>query len=243
MNKNLIEARDLVEQLKSSIICNPGCQIVLCPPFPFLIEVSRLLENSLIKTGAQNMHPDRTGAFTGEVSPRMLSDFCEYVILGHSERRSLFGETNQFINEKVLSALDNGLKPILCVGETEEEHTYSNAAEIVGTQVRTGLADVTDITSITIAYEPRWAIGTGRVPKLEDIKEVIDQGIRKILQESYPRAYMVPNILYGGSVTPENVFEFCSDTLIDGVLVGGASLTCDTFAKIVALALESTRHG
>ena len=243
MNKNLVEARYLVEQLKSSMPYNPECEIVVCPPFPFLLEVSRLLENSLIKTGAQNMHPDQAGAFTGEVSPYMLTDFCEYVILGHSERRSLFGETNKFINRKVLSALDNGIKPILCVGETEQERGYSNAAKIVGTQVKTGLADVTDITSITIAYEPRWAIGTGRVPKLEDIKEIIAQGIRKVLQESYPESYMVPNVLYGGSVTPENVSEFCSDKLIDGVLVGGASLTCDTFSQIVALTLESTQHG
>ena len=243
MNKNLVEARELIEQLTSSVHCNPECEIVLCPPFPFLLEVSRLLDNSLIKTGAQNMHPERAGAFTGEVSPCMLSDFCEYVILGHSERRSLFGETNKFINKKVLSALDNGLKPILCVGETEQERAYSNAAEIVGTQVKTGLADVTDITSITIAYEPRWAIGTGRVPKLDAIKEIIAQGIRKVLQESYPEAYMAPNVLYGGSVTPENVLEFCSDKLIDGVLVGGASLTCDTFTQIISLTLESTRHG
>ena len=243
MNKNLVDARELVEQLKSSIHCSSECEIVLCPPFPFLLEVSRLLDNSLIKTGAQNMHPERAGAFTGEVSPCMLADFCEYVILGHSERRSLFGETNKFINQKVLSALDNGLKPILCVGETEQERAYSNSAEIVGTQVKTGLADVTDITSITIAYEPRWAIGTSRVPKLEAVKEIIAQGIRKVLQESYPEDYMVPNVLYGGSVTPENVSEFCSDKLVDGVLVGGASLTCDTFSQIVALTLESTQHG
>lgn len=243
MNKNLIEAQELIEQLKSSIYSNPECEIVLCPPFPFLLEVSRLLDNSSIKTGAQNMHPERAGAFTGEVSSYMLSDFCEYVILGHSERRSLFGETNKFINKKVLSALDNGLKPILCVGETEQERAYCDPAEIVGTQVKTGLADVTDITSITIAYEPIWAIGTGRVPTLDSIKEIIAQGIRKVLQESYPEAYMAPNVLYGGSVTPENVSEFCSDRLIDGVLVGGASLTCDTFSQIVSLTLESTRHG
>ena len=243
MNKNLVEARELVDQLKCSMPRNSECEIVLCPPFPFLLEVSRWLENSLIKTGAQNIHPDRAGAFTGEVSPYMLADFCEYVILGHSERRSLFGETNKFINRKVLSALDNGIKPILCVGETEQERVYSNAAKIVGKQLKTGLANVTDITSITIAYEPRWAIGTGRVPKLEDIKEIIVHGIRKVLQESYPEAYMVPNVLYGGSVTPENVSEFCSDKLIDGVLVGGASLTCDTFSQIVALTLESTQHG
>ena len=112
MNKNLVDARELVEQLKSGVHCSSECEIVLCPPFPFLLEVSRLLDNSLIKTGAQNMHPERAGAFTGEVSPCMLADFCEYVILGHSERRSLFGETNKFINKKVLSALDNGLKPI-----------------------------------------------------------------------------------------------------------------------------------
>lgn len=239
MNNDLEQALQFVTSLKNSLTANLDAEIVVCPPFPFVIEVSRALGNSSIKTGAQNIHPAQSGAFTGEVSANMLSRFCEYVILGHSERRSLFGETNGFINKKVLSALDNGLKPILCVGETEQERESGNASTVVRTQIKSGLANVTDITSITIAYEPIWAIGTGKVPSKEAIHEIVSEGIVEVLQEVYPGSYNTPSLLYGGSVTPQNVSGFTSDKLIDGVLVGGASLDSDLFSQIVALTLEA----
>ena len=229
MNNDLEQALQFVTSLKNSLTANPDAEIVVCPPFPFVIEVSRALGNSSIKTGAQNIHPAQSGAFTGEVSANMLSKFCEYVIMGHSARRSMFGETNGFINTKVLSALDNGLKPILCVGETEQERESGNASTVVRTQIKSGLANVTDIASITIAYDPIWAIGTGKVA----------EGSGEVLQEVYPGSYNTPSLLYGGSGTPQNVSGFTSDELIDGVLVGGASLDSDLFSQIVALTLEA----
>ena len=239
MNNDLEQALQFVTSLKNSLTANLDAEIVVCPPFPFVIEVSRALGNSSIKTGAQNIHPAQSGAFTGEVSANLLSKFCEYVILGHSERRSLFGETNGFINTKVLSALDNGLKPILCVGETEQERESGNASTVVRTQIKSGLANVTDIASITIAYEPIWAIGTGKVPSKEEIHEIVDEGIVEVLKEVSPGSYNTPSLLYGGSVSPQNVSGFASDELIDGVLVGGASLDSDLFSQIVALTLEA----
>ena len=239
MNNSLEQALELVASLKDNLTPNPNAEIVVCPAFPFVIEISRVLENSSIKIGAQNMHSAQSGAFTGEVSGSMLAGLCEYVILGHSERRSLFGETNRFINIKVVSALDNGLKPILCVGETEQERESGNASAVVRTQVKSGLADVADITSITIAYEPIWAIGTGKIPSQEAVHEIISHGIFEVLQEIYPDSYNIPRILYGGSVTPQNVVNFTADPLIDGVLVGGASLDYNLFSQIVALTLEA----
>lgn len=239
MNTNLGQALELAASIGNRLKNMTDVQVVLCPPFPFLSSVGGALRGSAIKLGAQNMHWEDSGAFTGEVAPQMLEGLCEYVILGHSERRQLFGETDELINRKVQSALSHGLRPILCVGETLEERESGQAKAVVAEQVRRGLAGVVDITSLAVAYEPIWAIGSGLAATPEIAAEVMSEGILETLRELYADASAEVPLLYGGSVNPSNIGEFAAESSIHGALVGGASLQANQFVQIVNLALAA----
>jgi triosephosphate isomerase len=234
MHKTVPEALELVRELKERLKEVNDRDILVCPPFTALYPVGKELEGSSIKLGAQNMFYERKGAFTGEISPVMLKDAgCEYVILGHSERRKIFGETDELINRKVLSAAGNGLTPILCVGETLEEREAGRTKEVVGRQVRKGLKGFPAEAELVIAYEPVWAIGTGRSATPEMAQEV-HKFIREVLTELFGQEKAgKTRILYGGSVKPENAKSLLEMEEIDGALVGGASLKADSFEKIV----------
>lgn len=219
--------------VKEASSLSAGVELVVCPPFTALVPVGQALSGSPVALGAQNVHPEKSGAFTGEVSTAMLSDYCvKYVILGHSERRALFAESDAFINQKVLAVLAAGLRPILCVGETLEEREAEKTLAVVSQQVKAGLAGVTSAEGVVIAYEPVWAIGTGKTATPEMAQEV-HAAIRQLLIEQFgPEGGDSVRILYGGSMKPDNAAELLRQPDIDGGLIGGASLKADQFLAI-----------
>jgi triosephosphate isomerase len=240
MHKTIPEALDLVRELKELVKDVNDRDILVCPPFTALYPVSRELEGSNIVLGGQNMYFEEQGAFTGEISPLMLKDAgCSHVILGHSERRHIFGETDELVNKKVLSAINHGLIPILCVGELLEERENGKTQEVVEKQVREGLKGVDGNDEFVIAYEPVWAIGTGKTATPE-LAEEVHLFIRQVLSDMFgsEKANSV-RILYGGSVKPENAAGLLNMENIDGALVGGASLKAESFAKIVKFDMEA----
>jgi len=241
MNKTAEEARLLLNELIPAIQPLSQVERAVCPPFPYLMMVRHMVEGTGIGVGAQNMHWEAAGAFTGEVSPNMVAEFCQYVILGHSERRTYFGETNETVNRKVKSALASGLTPIVCVGETLAENEAGKTAEVVWTQITEGLKDLTpeDGLKLVIAYEPVWAIGTGRAATAEVAQSVHANVVRPALAHLFGQAVADQiRIQYGGSVTAKNAPELFAMTDIDGALVGGASLKPAEFAAIVQAAAE-----
>ncbi len=243
MNKTATEAVDLVNEIHASVGSQNSVQVCVCPSFTSLAKVSELIEQSEVFLGAQNMNSEPSGAFTGEVSAEMLRDlYVNFVILGHSERRQLYGETNSSINQKVLAAINNNLKPIYCIGETLEERESGKTLEIVRSQVREGLADfpASAIEHLVLAYEPVWAIGTGKTATDEMAQEV-HADIRRVLLEMFgENAATAVRILYGGSMKPENAAGLLAQPDVDGGLIGGASLTSRAFLGIIAAAVASS---
>lgn len=240
MFKTVAEARALMAELLPGLMAIQGVEIVVCPPFTSILPVAAALEGTSICVGAQNMHWEESGAYTGEISPTMIAEFCKYVIIGHSERRAYFGETNLTVNRKVRAAITYGLNPILCVGETLSENEAGLTQEIVIQQLKEGLdgIDFTSIASPIIAYEPVWAIGTGRAATSEDANHVIGDIIRRELGQIFgDNLAQEVRILYGGSVKATNAGEFFSQVDIDGALVGGASLKPFEFIPIVKAAV------
>lgn len=233
MNTMVTEAEKLVLEMLDGLDRIEGVEKVLCPPFVSLVAIDMMLRGSSIKLGAQNMYFETEGAYTGEVSPLMLSELCEFVILGHSERRWYFGETDEIVHKKIKVALANKLKPILCVGERFDENEAGKTEEVVNKQVTTALDNVDSVSDLVIAYEPVWAIGTGKAASGEQAAATI-QFIRDVLAKLWDKSVAQDlRILYGGSVTSANIAEFISRPEIDGALVGGASLKAEEFVSIV----------
>ena len=233
MNTSLDEAKALVSEMKPDLEAISGVTKVLCPPFVHLTTVNGLIEDTSIKLGAQNMYFEEKGAFTGEVSPAMLVPLCQYVILGHSERRNVMGESDFLINKKVKAAFSAGLHPILCLGERLEEREEGKAEDVVANQLKQGLEAIPSPGGLVVAYEPVWAIGTGRAATPDTAQSMMAH-VRRILSILYGEglARDVP-LLYGGSVTPENVGPFVQEPDVNGALVGGASLKAGDFVDIV----------
>ncbi|MDP6063641.1 MAG: triose-phosphate isomerase [SAR202 cluster bacterium] len=238
MNGTVAEARHLAEAMKPGLAGIKGVGKVLCPPFTALAAVSEMLEGTDIGLGAQDMYHEVSGAFTGQISPGMVAEFCSYIILGHSERRSLIGETSQSVAMKVAAAKEAGLSPIMCVGETISERETGRAEAVVDGQVLTGLAGVSNIDGISIAYEPVWAIGSGAAASPEDAQAMASR-IRQVLSDRFGESAAKTPILYGGSVTDENIPDFMGQPDIDGALVGGASLKPDVFVALTRAAAAS----
>ena len=238
MNTTTTEAERLVLEMIEKIDSIEGVEKVLCPPFISLVAINMMLQNSSVKMGAQNMHFENEGAYTGEISPLMLGELCEFVILGHSERRWYFGETDEIVNKKVKAALTNKLKPILCVGERLAENEAGKTEEVVTRQVTAALSGIEPVYNLVIAYEPVWAIGTGKAASSEQAAATI-QFIREVLVKLWNKSIAQDlRILYGGSVTGANIAEFISHPEIDGALVGGASLKVEEFTSIVGQTAE-----
>ena len=233
MNMLPNEAMSFINELEPNVK-NAKCEIILCVPYTDLFYSLLTAQNTNIKIGAQNMHWEESGAYTGEVSPNMLKCInVEYVIIGHSERRQYFAETDETVNKKIKSALNHGLKPILCVGETLDQRENNMQDAIISNQIKAALKGIESIENITIAYEPIWAIGTGKVATKEDANNTI-KIIRSTVKELYgDNVAQNICILYGGSVKKENAKELFSTSDIDGALIGGASLKVDEFAKII----------
>lgn len=235
MHKTVAEAVSFVEKLKQKKF-GAGVEVVVCPAFTALAAVAEALKGSNMALGAQNMHWETQGAFTGEISPAMLKELgVKYVILGHSERRQFFGETDQGVNLKVKAALAFGLVPIICVGETLEQREAGTTEEIVTRQTEGALKDLTpeQVAGLVMAYEPIWAIGTGRTASAEDAQQV-NQSIRQVIAQRFSSAAAeTVRIQYGGSVKPGNAQGLMSQPDIDGGLVGGASLQVEDFAGII----------
>lgn len=236
MHKTVDESVVLVERLKETLADVKDREILVCPPFTALSAVAKTLQGSMIQVGGQNLYPAREGAYTGETSPAMLLDVgCAYVILGHSERRQYFQESDQFVNQKLKLALEYGLKPILCLGETLEQRGEGRQKTVVSMQVERGLHEIPAeaMKEVAIAYEPIWAIGTGHTatPQQTDEMHIM---IRNTLSGLYgDELAQAVSILYGGSVKPGNVDDLMGQPEVDGALVGGASLDAEGFARIV----------
>lgn len=234
MHNTIAESIALARAIKEGFSGSANGEVVVAPPFTALSAVGDALKGSAVRLAAQNMYSEDKGAFTGEISPVMLKDAgCACVIIGHSERRKFFSETDDGVNAKVKKALAAGLKPIVCVGETDEERVQGVTQSVVGRQVRGALAGVEKLDDVVIAYEPVWAIGTGKVATSAQAEEV-HAFVRGLIRELYGAAAEELRILYGGSVTKDNVAELAAMEDIDGALVGGASLKPDGFLGIIA---------
>ncbi len=236
MYKTAAEAKLLVEAMREPLEAISSVERVLCPPFTALCTVSGLVQGTHIGVGAQDLFWEKEGAFTGEVSPQMIKEFAQYVIIGHSERRQYFGETDETVNRKVKVALANGLTPIICVGENLAQNEAGETESFVSSQVRNGLAGLTPEQGrqLVIAYEPIWAIGTGKAATGEQANHIIRRAVRDSLASLFGRDTAdAIRIQYGGSVKPGNIAEFLSQPDIDGALVGGASLKAEDFLAIV----------
>ncbi len=236
MNKTVAEAVDLVAGIKNGLPENLNVDVVVCPPFTALKAVGDEITGSALDLGAQNMHAEKSGAYTGEISGEMLREaLCNYVILGHSERREYFGETDEMVNTKAKAALEISLRPIICVGETLEQREAGEMEGVVEKQLRGSLADLgpKGWAETIIAYEPVWAIGTGKTASPEQAQEV-HAFIRKIVADIAGEAIADSmRIQYGGSMKPANAKELLSQPDIDGGLIGGAALKADSFLDIV----------
>lgn len=234
MNNTISEGRQLIEDIKA-LELNSDVEAVVCVPFTFLSEAKKLVKDTNIKLGAQNMHYENQGAFTGEISPYMLKEIgVDYVIIGHSERRQYFNETDESVNGKIKKALEVGIKPILCVGESLEERENSIHERVVKNQVLKGLMglEAEDLKDLVIAYEPIWAIGTGKTASSDDANKMLSF-IRGVVKEEFGPIAEEVRLQYGGSVKPSNVSELMDKSDIDGALVGGASLKAEDFAALV----------
>ncbi len=245
MHKTIPEAVEMVKALKEESPQLTDAELVVIPPYTMLSEVKKVIEGSTIQLGAQNIFWEEKGAFTGEVSPPMLKDAgCQYVTIGHSERRQYFGETNETVNKKIKAALAHELTPIMCIGESLEEREKGNTMDKVETQINSGLEGLgkDEIRRIVIAYEPIWAIGTG-VTATPSQAEEVHSFIRKKLTEKYGNeiaSYAI--ILYGGSVKPANTYSILKENNINGALVGGASLEADSFIQITKEAIKAYKE-
>ena len=240
MNTDAAAARELVEGLKAAGVSDiGGVEKVLCPPFVYLQLVAESVKGTSIAVGAQNLHWEEKGAFTGEVSATMLKDFATHVIIGHSERRQYFGETDEDVNQKLRAVLDHGRTPIVCVGETGPERNAGKMQDVLRAQIKGALADVTLPDSAVIAYEPVWAIGTGVAATAEDANDAIAFIRSEVAPLQGDATAQAIRILYGGSVTPVNIAELAAQPEIDGGLVGGASLVADSFAQMVKAVASS----
>ena len=238
MNTNIEEAITLIKTMQPELNKIQGVEKVLCPPFVSLMAARGLTRQTTVKIGAQNLYFEEKGAFTGEVSPLMLKDLCEYVILGHSERRHIFNETNEEIDKKVKAAVKNGLKPIFCIGETLDENEAGQTREVLGRQIMASSEKIYFMSGMVIAYEPVWAIGTGKAATADDANKTIGF-IRQFVSKLHGSGIAnTVRILYGGSVTAANIAELMRKPDIDGALVGGASLKADDFASIVKQASD-----
>ena len=234
MHKTIAEALEFVNEVKDRVN-NDKVEAVICAPFTLLKDLKQATKGTNIKIGAQNMHFEEKGAFTGEISPLMLKELdMDYVVIGHSERRQYFNETDETANKKVLKALEVGIDPILCVGETLEEREAGNTKDICKVQVEKALENVSkeDLAKVVIAYEPVWAIGTGKTATSEDANDVIAY-IREVVANLYGELANEVRIQYGGSVKPSNVAEIMNQSDIDGALVGGASLEANDYVELV----------
>jgi len=242
MYKTIAEAAELTRGVRQAVADLKGIEVVLCPPFTALAAVREAIGPAKIGLGAQNMYFEEQGAFTGEVSPLMLAELCQYVILGHSERRQYFGETDGGVNKKAKAALAHNLTPIICVGENLDQNRAGETVAFVGGQVRAAFAGISaqDAARIIIAYEPIWAIGTGVAAVPAYVNTIIAASIRGVLTELYGQAVaQAVRVQYGGSVKPDNMADFAAQPEIDGALVGGASLKADGFATIVKAMLAA----
>ena len=235
MNKTIKEAVEFVNEIKGQVV-DTDVEVVLCAPATMLKDMKEAAKGTNVKIGAQNMHYEESGAFTGEIAPAMLKEIdVDYVIIGHSERRQYFAETNETVNKKVLKALEVEITPIMCCGETLEEREAGKMEEVIKTQIVAGLKDVTaaNIPDMVIAYEPIWAIGTGVTASSEQANDAV-AFIRTLVKELYTEEVSESiQIQYGGSVKPANVEEIMNQTDIDGALVGGAALKADSFMELV----------
>ena len=240
MNLTIAEATGFVRSIRRGLNEIKDADRVLCPPFTALATVAELVSATGIEVGAQNMYWENSGAYTGEIAPAMLKELCQYVILGHSERRAYFGETDKSVNLKIKAALAQGLKPIVCVGETETQYDAGETESVVSGQLRGCLTGLTvgQVAGLVVAYEPIWAIGTGKAATPSGAGAVIGLNIRGTVAELYDEATaQALRVQYGGSVKPSNVAEFMRHPDIDGALVGGASLKPD-FVELVRIAAE-----
>lgn len=245
MNMTVADARHLVSEMVPGLQSKTGVEKVICPPHTALLAVSSLLEGTDISLGAQNMFWETSGAYTGEISPAMVAEYCEYVILGHSERRAFFSESDQDVNRKIQAALTHGLIPIVCIGETLEEYEADRTYEVVFRQTKMGLEGLqfeggdSDGSNLVIAYEPIWCIGTGRAATPADANNVIGEVIRPALGELFgDNMAQKIRVLYGGSVNGENAKDFFSQSEVDGALVGGASLKVTDYIQITNAAVQ-----
>ncbi|MEN8241194.1 MAG: triose-phosphate isomerase [Chloroflexota bacterium] len=239
LNNTEDQAITLTRKLMPGLSRIAGVEKLICPPFIALPSLHKLLVSSEIRLGAQNMYWKEAGAYTGEISPKMLAPLCDYVILGHSERRAIFGETDEQINLKVKAALPHKLIPILCVGETDQENQSGRTVEVITRQIRAGLqaAPVNAASQLVVAYEPVWAIGTGRSATPEGANQVIQSTIRTSLANIFGESIADGvRVLYGGSVTEDNARSYFAQPGIDGALVGGASLRPNAFIGIAEAA-------
>ena len=242
MHKTVAEAVTLVAAMKQELLGVPGVEKVFCPPFMAVPDVARLVQGTELGVGAQDMHWEESGAYTGEVSPLMVKEFCQYVIIGHSERREYFAETDETVNRKVHAALAHGITPIVCVGETLALRQEGKTESWVEGQVRAALQglDANQVSGLVIAYEPIWAIGTGLAATAEEAERVCRDVVRATIAELYDSATAERiRVQYGGSVNPGNAAELMAQPNIDGGLVGGASLKADSFVSIVRLAAKA----
>lgn len=232
MNKTVSEAREFVNAFALAVTDITDVEIIIAPPFTSLMAVGEALKGTNIRLSAQNVFYEEKGAYTGDISPVMLKDVgCEYVIIGHSERRQYFLETDDIVNRKIKASLKHGLNIIFCIGETLEEREKGRTFDVLKTQVTNGLKD-TDSENLVVAYEPVWAIGTGRTATPDQVQEA-HKFIREELRKLFGANADSIRILYGGSVTPENIDSLMSCPDVDGGLVGGASLKSDSFEKLV----------
>lgn len=238
MHTTVGEAIELVIKMRFELDRIDNVDKVICPPFISLEAIKKRLEGSTIKLGAQDLHYEEKGAFTGEISPQMVADLCDYVIVGHSERRQYFNETIDIVDKKVKAALKVGLKPILCIGETPEENKAGKTEEVLTRQLSSPSVRLYLLGGMVIAYEPIWAIGTGRPATGEQANKTIGFIRQYVAEEQGKGIAQDVRILYGGSVTAENIAEFVKQPEIDGALVGGASLKASEFLNIVKQTAE-----
>jgi triosephosphate isomerase len=241
MNTTVKDAVDLIKKMHSRLNKIQSVEKVICPPFISLVPVHAILKGSSVKLGAQNVFYEEKGAYTGEISPPMLVDLCEYVIVGHSERRQIIGETDEVVNKKLRAAINVGLKPILCIGETAKENEEGKTQDVLGRQIFTCSDKLYFLSGMVIAYEPIWAIGTGKSATGDDANNTV-RFIREFITRVHGNDIADDvRVLYGGSVNTTNISEFMSQPEIDGALVGGASLQADDFVSIVKQASEAKR--